>query len=332
MALSFNGQLYREERRESPAGSFQPRGDSRLSMNVRVPHEDFLSLAAHKAFLGWSRVGVNGTTATWPGAAVGAKYLSYTNPFTHPDWPSQFFVAETFDRFSGHVQEGLTANQTPAFDEEQITLGFKSQPDGYQLLADAAVLNPVGADPARYPGVGLPVEYWCNRNMAFQETAQAKAQSIPPVNSGLVWGSDLTAASLAAYVPLYETRLKIEWWPVPLDGFMDVLFEALVGSTNAYPFPDPVPFGVPPSFLNSRGAGTLVMGPVGKKLIRQGDCSWAWKITLNLSWHPYGANYFYNYRRSAGGVGPGYDLIRRRPPDTSVLFPSLNWNVAFVPV
>jgi hypothetical protein len=106
----------------------------------------------------------------------------------------------------------------------------------------------------------------------------------------------------------------------------------LVGTTNLYPFPEPPPVAVPPSWLGSRPAGTLVMGTVGKKMIRQGDMTWAWKITLSLAYFPYGANYFYRYNRPDAAGGPGYDFLRRRPPQTGVLFPAANWNGAFLPL
>jgi hypothetical protein len=317
---NFHGIEYQESSGQapgvSPKISFNPRRESRLTAQYRVGWDDLATRAFGTAFLGYATVQEDWRGNPTPGYIARSAPNGF-NPFVHPDWPG-FYYAESFDA-EGDVPDdpAISLNATAAFEEAVVRMNFVSPANGWRCLEDSEVVD-------NRPGFGMPAEYLCLRNMEIVEKVSPYRQTIPP-GTGLRW-PDGTQVSAAAFVVLYETEIELRWYPVPIDAYDEDAMLALVGKTNKRDFPPEAP-GLTDSFLETKPAGTLIMGAPSKEVIRMGDTGFAYIISLKLRHHPFGANYLWRHNPPAGS--PGYQLVRRG--DGSPLYPAVDYEGGFLP-
>ncbi len=316
---TWNGIRYRERRKGSPSGSLNPMGDSRLGQQLWFDWADLRSGAAQAAFLGYAAVKTMNNV----------RYVSRTLPYVHPDFFG-IYHATSFDRFEGAEagEAGITDDGTADFDEGLASVSFQTLEKGYRLFADELNLA---------AGALTPHESYCNRAMEVTVKAVTKSQTIPAA-SGLYWdvaGAVEYPVSAAMFVTLWEQEITLRWGPLPLDGFNDLGFDQIIGSTNAEAFPPAPPpahaggGGAPRSLLGQYQAGQLVMGNYEKDIRRMGNGQPCYWVTLRLKAYKHNANSFYWWNRPANLGGPGYHPIKRR--DGTRLFASKSWTPAFAP-
>ncbi len=303
----------------SPSLSINPRAESRAIMRVWWPWEDTPDLVASTALLGWAEM-----RQDWPGKP-GVKYIHRVNPYSHPDFPTGFYIAESL-KIEGDLPAGISADATALFDEAKAEIEFVSPPFGWITLEDADVESDVDLSER-----GVPEEYYCIRNMGFTERISVTYQTIPE-NAGLFW-PDGTPATVKAFILLFASDITLEWYPVPIDAFNEAAFLTIVGTTNALAFPPAAPVAAIASaggtVFKPRPAQTLIMGVPEKKMIRMGNGDRAYHITLRLKFHPYGANRQFRYNKPGG---PGYDTLMRPPvPNGPRLYAPQDWRLAFYP-
>jgi hypothetical protein len=309
-----------------PKGTVNPEAESRMSTTVWIAWDDLLDGYASSCLLGHAAAMTAGAL-DYPAAAAGTRYLARTNPLTHADWANDLYIASDME-WEGDKAEGIGPRDTATFDEARINLNFRSYPGGYRVLPDADVID----DNVLRPGYATPQEYFGLRNMAWEIKPVMRPQTIP-APSGLVWSSTGEAVSASNFIILYEADITCTWWPLPVDGFNEPGFRDIANTGNKFPWPPSPPAGAPASLMPQLPAMTLVIGQVTPALIRMGDGSQAYKVTIKYRYHPYGVNYWYNHRRRptgpAGAVVPGYDLTLA--PGGAQLYQQGDWHRAFMP-
>jgi len=320
----FAGQEWHEHRQGSPEEAFNPRAESRATRAVWVPWTDRVN--ACKAFLGWSEVKVN--AGEYPLAPAGRKYIARHTPWPHPDWPAQTFYAAEIGKIAGFTPDALGAGDVGTFQEADCTVNFAMLAKGNQIFEDATVVS----DIAGHPSLGVPFDGYALRYMEFESRAVGKYQTIPAA-SGLKW-SDGRAATMGAFVNLFEAEVTVLWRQVPRTGYNFAAMLGCVGKTNSRDWPSTAPAaaGTARSYLLPFAAGNLLWGVPQANPVRQGDGSWCYDVTLRLKWFPNGANKFYRPPAAASGTAPawpgGYDtLLANGVP----LFASTDYDLAFIP-
>ncbi len=344
MPITSNGVQFSEAVPDSPRVAFDPQGESRLEMAGWFSWDDIESLAAFKGFLGFSAVATD-----WPGQ-VGKKFLSRSgwagnlnrgaNPFAHPDFPNQMYLASSYRDGQGWIPNSPAAGPrgTAQYDEGRGVLSFTSARDGYRVLDDSLVVdvNSICAPACNR----VPTDAFCLRNMEIVEQMASWSLSVPPL-AGLYYSATVgnifmapVAVALGGRVMLYEGDITITWWPVPLNAWNEAAWANLYGKTNHKPFPPPPGVGgAPASLLVPKAARTLVAGLPEKKLIRMGDGNWAYKVKLRFKWFPFGANSFYWPNPPAAVGPPGYypTQVGTRALNAPVLFQDADYTAPFAP-
>jgi hypothetical protein len=307
----------------SPKWNLIPRGQSRNQMKAWIDWSDLVpSLSASKAFLGYATVQQN------YGGLATPKYIARSapngfNPFYHPDFPSDFYMGESFD-VEGDRAEGVSARGTADFDEGNVVIGFTSTLSGYRCFEDADVLQPV---PSIYAANPFPADYFLLRNVEIIEKTTAKLQTVQP-GTGLFWDGPAPqrAVTAAAFVLLWESDITVKWGPIPIAAYNEAAFMALVNKTNDKVFP-PSPPGAATSRMRQRDIRTLVQGMPEKEEVHMGDCLPAYMVTIKYKYYPSGASTLWRHDPPTGS--PRFMAVVR--PDGSPLREAGDFAAAYIP-
>lgn len=334
MALDYGysegGVDYSEVAPENPEFSVAPRQESRMRYPIRTPWEGLMDGTALKAFLGFAVV-----ASDWP-AQAGKKFISRSGwpatatrgkrPFEHRRFPG-FFLADSFGTAKGDIPEGIGAGPTGVYDEATVGVELVSPRFGYRYLDDATVVEPAGGGFAWQRGV--PEEYHCLRCMEIDVKQTTKAQQVP-APSGYVWEATGIGVTASMFTLLVDAEITIRWWPVPIDAFNAAAFDLLVNKTNAKTFPPSPPAGAPKSLLPQTGAARLIMGEPMLEIVRMGDQTWAYVVTLKMKRYRQGANKFW-WPNPPAAVGlPGY-YTALRASDGATVFQAADYETGFIP-